>query len=335
MSKRYLYIFSVIAALGAMQLYASCISDKASAADNNTGVQSEPDSVVSIDTNKIPGGKFGEQVRYGRQLMLHTAYYIGPDGVDGKYLGNKMNCTNCHQDAGTKPFSLNLVTAFRNYPSYRAREGRVLTLAERINNCIMHPHLGKPLPLDGKVMVAFMSYLKWLSDSCNADKQTVGLKNVQINFPDTAASPAAGAVLFAQNCARCHGDNGQGKMRPDNVCYQYPPLWGMKAYQPGSSMHRIVKLAQWLKSNMPYDKATHDNPFLTDEQALDVAAFINDDKIHKRPFVKEYQYPNIEEKAIDYDRGPFKDHFSDEQHKYGPYKPIIDYWKAKGIEPGF
>lgn len=336
MRKRYLYIFSIIAALGAMQLYASCISDKASAAaDSNVGAQSQPDSVVQIDTNKIPDGKFGEQVRYGRQLMLHTAYYIGPDGIDGKYLGNKMNCTNCHQDAGTKPFSLNLVTAFRNYPSYRAREGRVLTLAERINNCIMHPHLGKPLPLDSKVMVALMSYLKWLSDSCNVDKHTVGLKNVAISFPDTAASPAAGAVLFAKNCARCHGDNGQGKMRSDNVCYQYPPLWGLKAYQPGSSMHRIVKLAQWLKSNMPYDKATHNNPFLTDAQALDLAAFINDDKIHKRPFVKEYQYPNPEEKAIDYDRGPFKDHFSDEQHKYGPYKPIIDYWKARGVEPGF
>lgn len=334
MSKRYLYIFSIIAALGAMQLYASCISDKASA-ENNAPLQHKADSIVNIDTNKIPDGKFGEQVRYGRQLMLHTAYYIGPDGIDGKYLGNKMNCTNCHQDAGTKPFSLNLVTAFRNYPSYRAREGRVLTLAERINNCIMHPHLGKPLPLDSKVMVAFMSYLKWLSDSCNVDKHTVGLKNVQISFPDTAASSAAGAVLFAQNCARCHGDSGQGKMRPDNVCYQYPPLWGLKAYQPGSSMHRIVKLAQWLKSNMPYDKATHDSPFLTDAQALDLAAFINDDKIHKRPFVKEYQYPNIEEKAIDYDRGPFKDHFSDEQHKYGPYKPIMDYWAARGADPGF
>ncbi|MGN6180356.1 MAG: c-type cytochrome [Mucilaginibacter sp.] len=334
MSKRYLYIFSIIAALGAMQLYASCISDKASA-ENNAPLQHKADSIVNIDTNKIPDGKFGEQVRYGRQLMLHTAYYIGPDGIDGKYLGNKMNCTNCHQDAGTKPFSLNLVTAFRNYPSYRAREGRVLTLAERINNCIMHPHLGKPLPLDSKVMVAFMSYLKWLSDSCNVDKHTVGLKNVQISFPDTAVSPAAGAVLFAQNCARCHGDSGQGKMRPDNVCYQYPPLWGLKAYQPGSSMHRIVKLAQWLKSNMPYDKATHDSPFLTDVQALDLAAFINDDKIHKRPFVKEYQYPNIEEKAIDYDRGPFKDHFSNEQHKYGPYKPIMDYWAARGADPGF
>lgn len=335
MSKRYFYILTLAAALGAVQLYTSCTSGKAAAADDSAVPKSKPDSIVFIDTNKIPGGKFGEEVRYGRQLMLHTAYYIGPDGVNGKYLGNNMNCTNCHQNAGTKPFAMNLVTAFRNYPSYRAREGKVLSLAERINNCIMHPHLGKPLPLDSREMLAFMSYLKWLSDSCNVDKHTLGLKNAQVSFPDTAASPAAGAVLYAKNCARCHGDNGQGKMQPNNICYLYPPLWGMKAYQPGSSMHRIVKLAQWLKSNMPYDKATHDNPFLTDAQALDLAAFINDDDIHQRPHVAEFQYPHPEEKAIDYDRAPFADPFSIKQHKYGPYKPIIDYWAGKGVEATF
>jgi thiosulfate dehydrogenase len=335
MKKSYLYIICLLIAVGMVQLYSSCSESRGEDKNDLQSTEAKADSVVSVDTAKIPDGKFGDAIRYGRQLMLHTAYYIGPDGVNGKYLGNKMNCTNCHQDAGTKPYSLNLVTAFRNYPSYRAREGRVLSLAERINNCIMHPHLGKPLPLDSREMIGIMSYLKWLSDSSNVTKTTKGLKNIEIELPDTAASPAAGAVLYADNCARCHGDSGQGEMRADNSTYKYPPLWGLKAYQPGSSMHRIVKMAQWLVSNMPYDKATHDKPFLTSAQALDLAAFINDDKIHQRPFVKEYQYPNVEEKAIDYDRGPFKDPFSVEQHKYGPYKPIVDYWKGKGIDPSY
>ena len=335
MKKSYLYIIYMLIAVGLVQLYSSCSESKGEDKSDAQSTVIKADSIVNVDTTKIPHGKFGDAVKYGRQLMLHTAYYIGPNGVNGKYLGNKMNCSNCHQDAGTKPFSLNLITAFRNYPSYRAREGKVLSLAERINNCIMHPHLGKPLPLDSREMIGFMSYLKWLSDSSNVSKATQGIKNVEIELPDTAASPAAGAVLYADNCARCHGTSGQGEMRPDNIAYKYPPLWGLKAYQPGSSMHRIVKLAQWLVSNMPYDKATHDKPYLTSAQALDLTAFINDDKIHKRPFVKEYQYPNAEEKAIDYDRGPFKDPFSDQQHKYGPYKPIIDYWKGRGIEPSY
>jgi len=333
MKKSYLYIIYLLIVVGMVQLYSSCSESRG---EDKGDAQAKADSaVVNVDTTKIPHDKYGDAIKYGRELMLHTAYYIGPNGVNGKYLGNKMNCTNCHQDAGTKPYSLNLVTAFRHYPSYRAREGKVLSLAERINNCIMHPHLGKPLPLDSREMIGIMSYLKWLSDSAGVTKTTKGLKNVEIELPDTAASPTAGAVLYADNCARCHGTSGQGELRPDNITYKYPPLWGMKAYQPGSSMHRIVKMAQWLVSNMPYDKATHDKPFLNSAQALDLAAFINDDKIHQRPLVKEYQYPNPEEKAIDYDRAPFKDPFSEQQHKYGPYKPIVDYWKGRGIEPSY
>ena len=110
---------------------------------------------------------------------------------------------------------------------------------------------------------------------------------------------------------------------------------GSEAYQSGSSMHRVIKLAEWLESNMPYDKATHDKLFLTAEEAFDLAAFINDDAIHQRPSVKEFNYPYFEEKAIDYDRGPFNDSFPEFQHKYGPYKPIIDYWKSKGLHPSY
>jgi thiosulfate dehydrogenase len=335
MKKSYLYIIYLLIVVGMVQLYSSCSESRGEESDVKSTEAKADSAVVAVDTTKIPHDKFGDAIKYGRELMLHTAYYIGPNGVNGKYLGNKMNCTNCHQDAGTKPYSLNLVTAFRHYPAYRAREGKVLSLAERINNCIMHPHLGKPLPLDSREMIGIMSYLKWLSDSAGVTKATKGLKNVEIELPDTAASPTAGAVLYANDCARCHGSSGQGEMREDNITYKYPPLWGLKAYQPGSSMHRIVKMAQWLVSNMPYDKATHNKPYLTSAQALDLAAFINDDKIHQRPFVKEYQYPNAEEKAIDYDRGPFKDPFTEQQHKYGPYKPIVDYWKGKGIEPSY
>jgi thiosulfate dehydrogenase len=119
-------------------------------------------------------------------------------------------------------------------------------------------------------------------------------------------------------------------MRPDGVTFAYPPLWGKNAYQPGSSMHRIIMLAKWLKANMPYDKAKWDQPVLTDAEALDIAAFVNNDQIHQRPEVKSFDYPNVREKSIDYDRGPYSDTFSVQQHKYGPFQPIIDYRKSTG-----
>lgn len=289
----------------------------------------------NLDTSRIPHDKFGDAVRYGRDLMLRTAYWIGPDGVNGKFLGNKMNCTNCHQDAGTKPYSFNLITTYQNYPSYRTREGKVLSMAERVNNCIMHPHLGKPLPLDSKEMIAFLSYFKWMNDSSNIQKNTPGVKNLEIGFPAEAASSTSGEKLYQTHCRRCHGKDGEGVMQANNETYIYPPLWGMLAYQPGSSMHRIIKMSQWLVANMPHTLATHDKPLLSTKEAFDLAAFINNDDIHERPPVKEFQYPNFEEKAIDYDRGPFNDTFSDAQHKYGPYQPIIDHVKSKGIKPSY
>lgn len=312
----------------------SCNDKSQEKTQEKTGVSETSDSLLFyVDTSKIPEGKYGDLVRYGRELMLQTAYLIGPDGLNGKYLGNKINCTNCHEDGGTKPYSFNLQTTFKNYPQYRAREGKVLSLAERVNNCIMHPYLGDPLPLDSKEMIAFLSYFKWISDSSNVDNNTPGVKNLVIEFPDRAASPKKGEQLYAINCSRCHGANGEGVMQADDVTYIYPPLWGPKSYQPGSSMHRNIKMAQWLVANMPQDLAKHNKPVLTAEEAFDIAAFVNDDEIHQRPQVSEYQYPYFEEKAIDYDRGPFADSFSVEQHKFGPYQPIINYWKAKGKKP--
>jgi thiosulfate dehydrogenase len=289
--------------------------------------------ILKVDLSAIPMSKFGDEVRYGRQLMLNTAYFIGPDGIKGKYLGNKMNCTNCHQDAGTKAFSFNLMLSHEQYPQYRPREGKVLTLAERINNCIVRPHNGKPLPLDSREMVALLSYLKWINGFVPQNNVFKGAKNLEILFPNRAASSERGGKLFQMHCQRCHGTEGEGKLQLDNKAYIYPPLWGQNAYQPGSSMHRIIKQAQWLKANMPFDKATWDKPFLTDEEALDIAAFVNDDNIHPRPDVKSFDYPHCEEKAIDYDRGPFVDSFTTTQHKFGPYQPIIAFWKANGLNP--
>jgi thiosulfate dehydrogenase len=291
------------------------------------------DDILKVDLSAIPTGKFGEEVRYGRELMLHTAYLIGPDGINGKYLGNKMNCTNCHQDAGTKAFSFNLMLSHEQYPQYRAREGKVLTLAERINNCIARPHNGKPLPLDSREMVALLSYLRWINGFVPHNTVFKGAENLEILFPERAASSKRGAELFQLHCQRCHGAEGGGKVQQDNVTYIYPPLWGEKAYQAGSSMHRIIKQAQWLKANMPFDKASWNKPFLSDEEALDIAAFINDDNIHRRPYVKSFDYPHPEEKAIDYDQGPFTDTFTATQHKLGPYQPIITFWKSKKMKP--
>jgi len=297
---------------------------------------SEEDLWKVPDTNDIPDNEFGELVRYGRQLIVNTAYYIGPEGKVGKYLGNKMNCTNCHLEAGTKPYAFNFFSTHARYPQYRARENKVLNLGARINNCIERPHIGKHLPLDSKEIIAIQCYMKWLCEKVPVNGHVKGDGPLKVKYPDRAADPIKGEVIYKRDCAVCHGANGEGKMRLDNVCYENPPLWGDKAYQAGSSVHRVLKLGVFIYANMPNKIASYDKPKLTIEEAFDVSAFINDDAIHSRPQpITKNDYPNIKTKPNDYGTGPFQDSFPVSQHKFGPYQPIIDYYKSIGKEAKF
>jgi thiosulfate dehydrogenase len=284
------------------------------------------------DTNLIPNNEFGEAVRYGKQLVLNTAYYIGPEGIVSKNLGNKMNCTNCHLQAGTKPYGFNFFSTHARYPQYRAREDKILSLAERVNNCIERPHSGKPLKLDSKEMTAIICYIKWIGQNVPVDKHVKGDKPIELVYIDRPADPVKGEQIYINECKSCHGNDGEGKMKADNVCYEYPPLWGLKSYQPGSSLHRVVKAAAFIYANMPNGTASYDKPKLTMEEAFDVAAFINDDRIHKRPYNNGLNnYPNYKNKPIDYGKGPYIDSFPELQHKFGPYQPIIDFRKSKDL----
>ena len=69
--------------------------------------------------------------------------------------------------------------------------------------------------------------------------------------------------MYRNDCADCHGENGQGT---DDG----PPVWGPMSYNNGAGLSRNAKLASWLKVAMPLG-----DPYLTEKQALDVAAYIN------------------------------------------------------------
>jgi thiosulfate dehydrogenase len=72
--------------------------------------------------------------------------------------------------------------------------------------------------------------------------------------------------------------------------------------------------------------ATHKNPLLSDEEAWDIAAYVN---TMDRPIKDSSKdWPEITQKPIDHPFGPFADGFSEQQHKYGPYKAIADRRRA-------
>lgn len=270
-----------------------------------------------------------EKIAYGKELISKTSFYLGPKGTVGTYLGNSMSCQNCHLDAGTRPYGGSFFGTYARYPQWREREGRIINLADRINLCIQRPHQGKPLPVESNEMEAMQLYIKWLGEDPKW-KEALIFSELIPYLPNISrrADSVRGNKLYLKHCKQCHGEDGLGQRTVDEVSYIYPPLWGPDSYGIGSSMHRIRKLAAFLKFNMPFG-TKWDNPVLSDDEAYDLAAFINNDQIHPR---KQYDiskdYPRKSDKAIDYPFGPYADPFSEDQHKYGPWGPIMD-WRKK------
>lgn len=137
---------------------------------------------------------------------------------------------------------------------------------------------------------------------------------------DRPANPEIGKVIYVQKCQVCHGEEGEGMKPEGSAVYTYPPLWGENSYNDGAGLYRISNFAKYVKANMPLG-ATYDNPQLTDEEAWDLAAFVNSLPRPKKDISKDW--PDISKKPFDHPFGPYTDSFSEEQHKYGPFNPII------------
>jgi len=265
---------------------------------------------------------FGKLVKYGFALTIDTANQIGPTVADPakRLSGNNLTCQSCHLQAGTQPYAMPLTGVWGQFPQYRGREGEIGTLEERVNGCMERSMNGHALPLDGREMKAYLAYMKWLSTGIPDGAKLVGAGTRNVKEPGRAADLGHGAQVFEQNCAMCHGKDGQGQRTATGPGYQFPPLWGPDSYNNGAGMSRILTAAAFVRHNMPLG-TTFSAPVLSDADAYDVAGYINS-KARPVKADLEKDFPNKLQKPADAPYGPYPDGFSAEQHKFGPFDPI-------------
>ncbi len=257
-------------------------------------------------------------IKYGRELIANTAEHLGPNGKVMK-ISNGMNCQNCHLEAGTLPLGNNYAGVASNYPKVRARSGLSEDIPKRINDCFERSLNGQGLPIDSKEMQGMVAYMEWLGKDVPKGETPKGTGIYELAFLDRAANPIAGKRVYDNQCASCHMEDGQGMLRFDGLGYTYPPLWGENSYNDGAGLYRMSRFAGYVKANMPLG-ATYESPMLTDEQAWDVAAYVNSMARPSKDITQDW--PDISKKPIDHPFGPFADKFTEEQHKFGPFKPI-------------
>jgi thiosulfate dehydrogenase len=223
---------------------------------------------VPPDEKDIPNTPYGDAVRYGMSLFENTQQ------LRGKYVANELNCANCHLDKGRKADSAPLWGAYPMYPAYRNKNDRVNTIEERIQGCFTYSMNGTPPPSGSKELTAMVTYHYWLSTNAPVGRALPGRGYPKLAKAEAEPSVERGKKVFVENCVICHGANGEGTQA--NGQYVFPPLWGKNSFNWGAGMHRINTAANFIKANMPLGKPNS----LTDQQAWDVAAFMNS---HERP----------------------------------------------------
>lgn len=288
------------------------------------------------DITTLPQDAWGRAVRRGHDLIAQTSALIGPEVADParRIAGNNLNCQSCHLGAGTQQYALPLVGVLGDFPQYRGRSGKVDTIEDRINGCLIRSMNGRALPPGDADMVAMVSYLRFLNLGRGVGAATAGRGVPRMPELSRPADPVRGKAVYADTCAACHGADGQGQRIGkvgDAQGYAFPPLWGPDSYNNGAGMARLIIAANFVHANMPQG-TTWRSPAVASADAWDVAAYVN---IQPRPQMAglERDYPIRSEKPVDAPYGPWSDDYPEQQHHLGPFGPMRKIPAATNAKP--
>jgi thiosulfate dehydrogenase len=273
----------------------------ASKLDDQTQLPSAPNKTSGVNyfmppaDKDVPNNAFGELVRRGEAIFVNTK------ALAPQYVGNEMNCVNCHLDRGRVARTAPLWGAYPMYPAYRKKNNKVNTYAERIQGCFQFSMNGTPPPTDSEIIKALTAYSYWMSTDAPTGRALPGRGYDEPVQPSGGYSITRGKSIYESQCALCHGTNGEGKKVGVNSIF--PPLWGKDSYNWGAGMHRINTAAGYIQHAMPLGRPES----LSAQEAWDVAAYIN---LHERP-----QDPRLINGDIEQTRKKF--HESDGVNLYG------------------
>lgn len=204
-----------------------------------------------------------KEVMEGYYILLNTKREL-PENT-----GGAISCNNCHFDAGDslggQNNGISLVGVTHVYPKYSREKNEVTTLWERVNECFEKSLNGKALSEDSVEMGEILAYLEWISSEIpvRVSVPWLGLPKISMKHDPSIEN---GKRIYVQYCALCHGENGEGNK---NARMSIPPLWGPQSFNQEAGLSTLEKASSFIYYNMPYEE-----PGLTEEQAIDVAAFI-------------------------------------------------------------
>ena len=301
-------------------------------AQDSTEKQNVPPRIANL-----PDTEEGRLTRLGWEFVNDTKK------VAPQHVGNGLSCVNCHlpgaDGLSAKPnaLPLNVYPIFNPGGVFIAREGKKETVEVRgLVGCMERSLRGTAIDPDDELWRAFEAYIKFISP--DDAKSTIGRGSPALALLERAADPVRGKEVYETFCSSCHEADGHGRPSTGSEMEmkypsKIPPLWGPDSFGGDAGMARVRTAAAFIRQNMPFGI---DTPVLSADEAYDVAAYIE-----SQPHLQlssgrlALDYPNIWDKPPDspYGPRPHGDPFTEAQHKYGPWQPIMDWISANKPKP--
>lgn len=203
-------------------------------------------------------------IRRGHDLFTNTQQ------LRGENVFNNMNCSSCHLGEGRMPFSAPVWPAAVTLPNFRGKNGHVNNLEERIAGCFTYSMNGKPPEYGSDNMLALAAYHQWLAKGVEMypEQPIYGRGFPAPERPETL-SYADGEKLYQEQCAVCHGTDGEGLQVGGQTVFPAP--WGDNSNNWGAGIVRLFTAAGFIKNNMPLGQPLS----LSDQGAWDIAYFLD------------------------------------------------------------
>jgi len=237
--------------------------------------------------------RLSDDIRWGYRLFTNTPHEAS------RFTPSRMACSHCHLNAGQREKSLPLVGVAGMFPEYNRRSGRLYSLNDRIVDCFQRSENATGVSEAGgtaadgrdvgptqasKEVLAIAAYITWLAQGFEVGKNPSwrGQNTIPAEalIPVAQLDPQKGEAIFKERCTSCHGVDGQGVAVGDK---KPGPLWGPESWNDGAGAARVYTLAGIVRYSMPY----LDPGSLTDEEAQQVAAFINSKPRPAYPFKQQ------------------------------------------------
>jgi thiosulfate dehydrogenase len=211
----------------------------------------------------IPTSKYGEMVELGRRIFTDTQQYAR------RYVGNGLNCADCHLNEGRAPYAGPLWAAFTMYPAFRNKNREVVTFEERIQDCFRYSMNGTAPTLDAPEMTALVAYSHWMSKGAPIRAELPGRGFARLTKPREPNS-INGEKLYREQCMMCHGADLKGRKFAQRAGYMFPPLAGGDTFNRGAGMATVKGCAEFVKANMPLGRGWT----LSDMESWDICTYI-------------------------------------------------------------